>query len=826
MVAAEGGVEPSADPKQWNTSCEIANSDNQQLHWQSDARETAVAEAVAAVAHSGGHEYGSSHFEALNLMLPRAASAALGSRSESGSIRIKLGSQAQSEGSAIAGTHAVLHGYEALRAMRARAHEFRKGYHNWRRHQAHGARGDVHDVFAEDASTATQHVIPWSHNAASSLESTGILMRASSTNGSDNAARGIILTAPGAAPPPSALAEVEALSRGHSMEKMELEPKWLRFFFNPHTPLLSAGVWPLRRDFLPHISQKATVPQYPVDSTAVKCWIAHIGVGGFHRSHQCVFYDDLLTKTALGLLPDDLPEGVDRGPWAVCGVGILPSDKRMCDILHDQEFLYTVLTRSQRICEARVVGSLMDFVFAPEEPMRLRGLLVDLRTKLLSLTITEKGYCMATDGNLDRESRGVKSDLTIAKANKTTWQGVETPQTAIGLIYMGLALRRAAGIRPFTVLSCDNIPNNGKLLKRMVVQFATEVDVEMATWISKHVCFPCTMVDRITPMTGSEHIALLEEDYGVGDKWPVVAEDFKQWVIGDTFCNDRPFFEAVGCLVVREVQSYEEMKLKLLNAGHSCIAYISTLLGYRYVDEAIRDVRISGFLRSYMDEATPCLKDLKVDIERYKERVVERFGNAFVKDELQRVAQDGSSKFYSTTRSSICQLLEQHKGVAKISLALAAWIVYFATDQVDGIKIEPSDPKTNVLRGFACEALRQPFCVSPVASFLHTVYGLPDALASVLTRWVTMAVAALSQRGVAETLDVGGPLEALLEACFHKEPSWMRFVEFSGQRGGARRLLSESSGIPGQPVDDKQEHYYTDKESADTDRLQEHNEAA
>ncbi|KAL8449417.1 hypothetical protein Emed_003068 [Eimeria media] len=205
------------------------------------------------------------------------------------------------------------------------------------------------------------------------------------------------------------------------------------------------------------------------------------------------------------------------------------------------------------------------------------------------------------------------------------------------------------------------------------------------------------------------------------------------------------------------------------------------MLGYRFVDEAIRDVRVSGFLRSYMDEVTPCLQDLKVDVERYKERIVERFGNAFVKDELQRIAQDGSSKFYSTTRSAVLELIENRKNIVKLSVALAAWMLYFATDQVDGFKIEPCDPKSaaSVLRDFARVAVQRPFDLKPVGSFLNAVYGLPGEAARILTRWVTMSLAALHTRGVAETLDAGGPLEVLLDACFKRDGEWQSFVSFT-----------------------------------------------
>ncbi|KAL8452979.1 hypothetical protein Emag_002065 [Eimeria magna] len=751
----------------WETPRESVAAEG--LRQSSAARATAVAEAVAAVAASEELECGAnSQLEALNLMLPRSVSLALGSGKLEGSGSAeKISTQGESAVGGPSDSSRVLHGYQALRAIRTRAHKFRTGYHNWRRHQAHGARGDIHDVFIEDPSpsanaslgnistecehqphlvkrqlfvasslltkgsdafSADQHeylfpVVFWAAAAGPPIlgrgtETAGILMSALKSSGSVDHDRGT--TRPGGPLPPTPMvADAEKYGIEVAHDNRVERPQWLRFFFNPHTPLQSEGVWPLRRDFLSKIAARASVPQYSLDSSEVQCWIAHVGVGGFHRSHQCVFYDDLLAKTSAGFL-GDLPEGVHKGPWAVCGIGILPGDKKMSDILHEQEFLYTVLTRSQRLCEARVIGSLMDFVFAPEEPKRLKGLLVDERTKMLSLTITEKGYCMATDGNLDKSLEPVKQDL----------------------------------------------------------KFATEVDVEMATWISKHVSFPCTMVDRITPLTGNEHITLLQEDYGVDDKWPVVAEDFKQWVIGDSFCNDRPFFEAVGCLVVREVQSYEEMKLKLLNAGHSCVAYVATMLGYRFVDEAVRDVRVSGFLRSYMDEVTPCLQDLKVDVEstaalgvcmrvaRYKERIVERFGNAFVKDELQRIAQDGSSKFYSTTRSAVLELIEGRKNVVKLSVALAAWMLYFATDQVDGCRIEPCDPK-------------RPFDLKPVGSFLNAVYGLPGEAARILTRWVTMSLAALQTRGIAETLDAGGPLEALLDVCFKQDEDWQSFVSFT-----------------------------------------------
>eukprot|EP00920_Eleutheroschizon_duboscqi_P005124 GHVT01011852.1.p1 GENE.GHVT01011852.1~~GHVT01011852.1.p1 ORF type:complete len:262 (+),score=46.28 GHVT01011852.1:4528-5313(+) len=244
----------------------------------------------------------------------------------------------------------------------------------------------------------------------------------------------------------------------------------------------------------------------------------------------------------------------------------------MSTALKHQDYLYTVLTRASHTSSATVIGSLSDFLLVPDRAANeIAAWLVSPSTRLVSLTVTEKGYCQNVEGGLDIENPLVSQDL----------QNLENPHSAIGFITLGLQLRRAAGVQPFTVLSCDNLPENGTVLKQMVLEFAELLDPTLALWIKDNVGFPRTMVDRITPVTGPEHRDILRGDFGVEDEWPVVAEDFRQWIIEDSFCNSRPQWESVGAILVSDVQSYELMKLRLLNGGHSAMVYISYLAGYR-----------------------------------------------------------------------------------------------------------------------------------------------------------------------------------------------------------------------------------------------------
>lgn len=365
------------------------------------------------------------------------------------------------------------------------------------------------------------------------------------------------------------------------------------------------------------------------DRTLVKPGIVHFGVGNFHRSHQAMYLDRLLSD----------PATFDAArEWGICGVGVLPADIKMRDALRGQDFEYTLIERHpDGFAPARTIGSIVDYLYAPEELDAVLERLADPRTKIVSLTITEGGYNISdVTGEFDTDNLAVRADAEPGAA----------PATVFGIIVAGLRLRRSRGVEPFTVMSCDNIESNGEVARRSLVAFARLVDPELGDWIEREVRFPSSMVDRITPVTTDEDREWVSLTYGVDDAWPVLSEDFVQWVLEDDFALGRPAYEEVGVQVVEDVRPYELMKLRLLNASHQALAYSGILSGYRYAHEAASDPVIAGLLRAYMDtEATPTLDPVPgVDLEQYKDRLLERFANPYVKDTLARLATDASDR--------------------------------------------------------------------------------------------------------------------------------------------------------------------------------------
>lgn len=426
-------------------------------------------------------------------------------------------------------------------------------------------------------------------------------------------------------------------------------------------------------DNLGAISQTADVPQY--DRNDIKCGIVHMSVGGFHRSHQAVYIDDLL--------------GAGEKNWAICGVGLLPQDKDHIQMLKDQDGLYTVLERNAQADSARVIGSMKEVMHAPSNPSAVIERLCDPDIKILSLTITEKGYCYDSQGNLNFENPAIKNDL----------QNPGTPQTAFGYILSGLAGRREKGIAPYTVMSCDNLPGNGHLTKHLVLQFAEKMDPELAAWINDNVSFPNAMVDRITPVTKDEIIQTVAAKFLVDDAWPVVCEDFRQWVLEDDFCNGRPPLEKAGVQMVSDVEPYEKMKVRLLNGSHSALSYLSYLMGYREVDKAMADPLIAKFVRQYMDETvTPSVPNVPgIDLDAYKDKLIERFSNPAISDQVQRLAEDGSQKIPNSILPCMAYQLEHGGSIRLGALALAGWFRYL-TEVDENLKpIEVKDPRADKL---------------------------------------------------------------------------------------------------------------------------------
>jgi mannitol 2-dehydrogenase len=364
-------------------------------------------------------------------------------------------------------------------------------------------------------------------------------------------------------------------------------------------------------------------PDY--DRSRITTGIVHIGVGGFHRAHQALAVDRLLRQG-------------EAYEWGICGVGLLPGDRRMQQVMADQDGCYTLVEKSpDGSWSARVVGSIVDYLFAPDDPEVVIERLADPATRILSLTVTEGGYNISpVTGAFDLANPAVAADLTAEAP----------PTTTFGLVVEGLRRRRDRGTGPFTVMSCDNIPGNGVVARRAFTSYARALDPDLADWIEDQVAFPNGMVDRITPVTTSEDIAAITERFGVRDAWPVVAEPFFQWVLEDTFVAGRPAWQDAGVQLVPDVEPYELMKLRLLNSGHQGVAYFGHLMGYRYVHDAAQDPTFAGYLLRYMRrEGIPTLPPVPgIDLVDYTDSLIERFGNAAVRDTVARLAAESSDR--------------------------------------------------------------------------------------------------------------------------------------------------------------------------------------
>lgn len=412
---------------------------------------------------------------------------------------------------------------------------------------------------------------------------------------------------------------------------------------------------PLKTETIAQAAAGVSVPNY--NRTELKTGIVHFGVGGFHRAHMAMAIDRLLNQ---GLAKD----------WAICGVGLLENDKKMRDVMQEQDCLYTlVLKHPDGRRESSIIGSIVEYIFAPDNPQRLLDKLTNPDTKIVSLTITEGGY------NFDSETGEFNSNNPIVVAELK--QGAEL-KTAFGFIVEALRIRRSNGTAPFTIQSCDNIQANGDVARKMFTAYAQLVDEEFSNWMSANVSFPNSMVDRITPVTAMEDIAEVAQLTALNDKWPVVAEPFFQWVIDDEFTLGRPPLEQADVQMVHDVMPYELMKLRLLNASHQGLTYFGYLTGYRYAHEATGDPAIATLLLRYMkEEATPTLLPVPgVDLNEYQNTLIDRFSNPEVKDTLARLCADSSDRIPKWLVPVIKQRLEQGGDVTLSAAIVASWARY------------------------------------------------------------------------------------------------------------------------------------------------------
>nr|WP_294517605.1 mannitol dehydrogenase family protein [uncultured Rhodopila sp.] len=416
------------------------------------------------------------------------------------------------------------------------------------------------------------------------------------------------------------------------------------------------------------------------DRGEVRAGIVHLGLGAFHRAHQAVYTDDRLAA--------------GEQDWGIIGLSLRSGDVR--EALAPQDGLYTVLERSAEGDRARVIGAVLEAVTVPETPERAMAALVDPRTRIISLTVTEKAYCLdAATGSLDETHPGIVADL----------RRDSFPNTVPGLLVEALRRRHESAAGPCTVLVCDNLPSNGETVARIVARYARLYDPQHGDSIVGDTAFPCTMVDRIVPATtDSDRTAV--ECFGYRDAWPVVAEPFSQWVIEDRFAAGRPRWEDAGAAMVTDVRPFELMKLRALNGAHSSLAYLGAVAGLETVADAMAEPLLARFLRDLWNEdLLPTIPSVPgMDLSAYTGQLENRFRNPAMRHRLQQIAMDGSQKLPQRLLLPALDRLRQGHKPSRIALTVAAWMRFLLRRDERGNSYEISDPLAAPLTALAAGA--------------------------------------------------------------------------------------------------------------------------
>jgi fructuronate reductase len=417
---------------------------------------------------------------------------------------------------------------------------------------------------------------------------------------------------------------------------------------------------------LHRVATGIATPSY--DRRAVRTGIVHLGIGAFHRAHQAVTFDNALAAGDMR--------------WGVLGVSLRSAAVR--DQLAPQDGLYTLVERSNAESRMRIIGSVSDVLVAPEEPQRIVAALASADVHMVTLTVTEKGYKLdPANGQLREDDPDVAADLA----------NISAPRTAPGLIVAGLAARRAAGLPPFTAISCDNLSRNGLRLKTAVLRLARHHDGALADWIEECGAFPQTMVDRIVPATSAEDLGQVANWLGLEDRATVRTEPFSQWIVEDDFCAERPDFAALGVEIVADVGSWEEAKLRLLNGAHSGIAYLGALASIATVDAFVAAPHARRFVEMLWDEvATTFDPPQGLDIRSYRRALMARFDNASLAHATRQIAADGSQKLPQRLIAPLIARRSAGRSIDAIALAIAGWMRWQAALDDAGRRFQVDDP--------------------------------------------------------------------------------------------------------------------------------------
>lgn len=467
-------------------------------------------------------------------------------------------------------------------------------------------------------------------------------------------------------------------------------------------------------------AEGASLPGY--DRARAGVGIVHLGVGNFFRAHQAVYTDDCLAAGEAG--------------WAIHGASLRSPGTR--DALAPQDGLYAVVERDGAEERARIVGSLKELSVAPEDPSALVARMADPAVRIVTSTVTEKAYLRNAAGDLDLSDPDVAHDLG----------NLDRPKTVHGFIAAALAARRAAGVAPFTVLCCDNLPDNGGTLRRLSLQFADALGGDMRGFMEREVAFPSTMVDRIVPATTDGDRERIAARLGLSDAWPVFTEPFMQWVVEDRFGNGRPRWEDHGAEMVADVQPYEEMKLRLLNGSHSAMAYLGLLSGHETVADAFCDRLIRRFVDRLWGEAAATLSPL-LDTQAYREALSRRFANTAIRHRCAQIALDGSQKLPQRVVATARERLAEGRSAEALMLVPAAWI---AACEERGRKL-PQGLFTDPLDGRLAAIFLKRYAPEMAVREIFAAAGFTkDAAHDPLVPIAGRHLAALRAKGVAATL--------------------------------------------------------------------------
>ena len=497
----------------------------------------------------------------------------------------------------------------------------------------------------------------------------------------------------------------------------------------------ASGIVPLAKASLSRL--QLPVPRY--DRSNLRTGIVHIGVGAFHRAHQALYLDELMNA---GFALD----------WAICGMGVLPGDAGMRDALAAQDYLYTLVEKHpDGSTRPRVIGSIVDFVHAPDDPNAAVERMADPAVRIVSLTITEGGYNFnQATGEFDSTNPNVLHDLSVARGGIAGG-----PRSVFGLVVEALHRRRSREVPPFTIMSCDNIQGNGDVARRQFTAYAALRDEGLAGWIAEHVAFPNSMVDRITPVTSEQDREDLAAQHGVADRWPVVCEPFRQWVLEDRFVGGergRPPLEAAGVQLVAEVEPYELMKLRLLNASHQALCYPGYLAGYRYAHEVCTDPTFVAYLLAYMDrEATPTLRPVPgIDLDAYKRHLIERFANPGIRDTLARLCAESTDRIPKWLVPVIRENLEAGRPVELSAGIVASWARYAEGEDEQGQPIAIVDQRRDrVIEAAARQRGGDPLALLRDRELFGDLADRPE-----FTTPYLKALASFQERGARATIEL------------------------------------------------------------------------